>query len=159
MKLSAGPLLHCLLRAMSQPTAHGSCARFQKNTLESSQHVQMITINLDADDVLLIDLLSDLLFVSILLMKFCIHQVTFHPGKQVSLGTAFIRILAWFFPAGKGSFHWWCVAAPGWAGQAISQQLGCHAGPDGPSGSHNMQKAMKIRVPMFVRLWGYILCL
>lgn len=100
-------------------------------------------INLDADDVLLIDLLSDLLFVSISSHLSDASWVT-KPRKASITWHCFIRILARFFPAGKGSFNRWCVAAPGWAGQAISQQLGCHAGTDGPSGSHNMQKkAMK----------------
>ena len=54
MKLSAGPLLHCLLRAMSQPTAHGSCVRFQKSTLDFFELVKTMpydAINLDVNDV------------------------------------------------------------------------------------------------------------
>lgn len=46
------------------------------------------------------------------------------PRKASITWHCFIRILARFFPAGKGSFNRWCVAAPGWAGEAISQQLG-----------------------------------
>jgi len=109
------------------------------------------TINLDADDVLLIDLLSDLLFV---------HSSHFqdvsespNPGKQVSLGTALSEFWPDFSQRGKAASIGDVLQHQAGLAKPFPSSLDCHAGPDGPSGSHNMQKkAMKKRVLMAIRL-------
>lgn len=102
MKLSAGPLLHCLLRAMSQPTAHGSCPRFQKNTLESSQHVQMMPSILTLTMFYWLTCYPTCCLSPFLLI-FQMHPESPNPGKQVSLGTALSEFWPDFSQRGKAA--------------------------------------------------------